>query len=259
MRLARSVFYYAPVGIDEATLAVMTAIDKTFTKYPFFGSRQIAAYLRRDRISVGRHRVRRLMRLMGLEAIYKRPRTSQPHPVHPVHPYLLKNMVIDRSNQVWCADITFIPVRHGFLYLVAIMDWATRKVLGWRLSNTMHASFCVEALQEAIARFGPPGIMNTDQGSQFTGTDWITTLTEAGVRISMDGRGRCMDNIFIERLWRSLKQEAIYLEELTDGFKAQRVIRNWMVFYNTERPHSALEHQTPREAYWASRQEQMAA
>ena len=259
VRLARSVFYYAPAGIDEATLAVMTAIDKTFTKYPFFGSRQIAAYLRRDRISVGRHRVRRLMRLMGLEAIYKRPRTSQPHPVHPVHPYLLKNMVIDRSNQVWCADITFIPVRHGFLYLVAIMDWATRKVLGWRLSNTMHASFCVEALQEAIARFGPPGIMNTDQGSQFTGTDWITTLTEAGVRISMDGRGRCMDNIFIERLWRSLKQEAIYLEELTDGFKAQRVIRNWMVFYNTERPHSALEHQTPREAYWASRQEQMAA
>jgi len=259
VRLGRSAFYYAPVGIDEGTLAVMTAIDKTFTKYPFFGSRQIAAYLRRDGISVGRHRVRRLMRLMGLEAIYKRPRTSQPHPAHPVHPYLLKNMVIDRPNQVWCADITFIPVRHGFLYLVAIMDWATRKVLSWRLSNTMHASFCVEALQEAIARFGPPEIMNTDQGSQFTGADWITALTETGVRISMDGRGRCMDNIFIERLWRSLKQEAIYLEELTDGFQAQRVIRDWMMFYNTDRPHSALQSRTPGEAYWAGRDEKMAA
>jgi len=259
VRLSRSAFYYAPVDIDEATLVVMTAIDKTFTKYPFFGSRQIAAYLRRDGISVGRHRVRRLMRLMGLEAIYRRPRTSQPHPAHPVHPYLLKTMVIDRPNQVWCADITFIPVRHGFLYLVAIMDWATRKVLSWRLSNTMHASFCVEALQEAIARFGPPEIMNTDQGSQFTGADWITALTEAGVRISMDGRGRCMDNIFIERLWRSLKQEAIYLEELTDGFQAQLVIRDWMMFYNTDRPHSALESRTPGEAYWAGRDEKMAA
>jgi putative transposase len=259
VKLSRSAFYYAPVGIDDETLAVMTAIDKAFTRYPFFGSRQIAAYLRRNGIAVGRHRVRRLMRIMGLEAIYTRPRTSQPHPAHPVYPYLLKGMIIDRPNQVWCADITFVPVRHGFLYLVAIMDWATRKVLGWRLSNTMHASFCVETLQEAIARFGPPEIMNTDQGSQFTGHGWITTLTEAGVRVSMDGRGRCMDNIFIERLWRSLKQEAIYLEELTDGFKAQRVIRNWMAFYNNERPHSALEHRTPKEAYWPSQNEKVAA
>jgi len=259
VKLSRSAFYYAPVGIDSETLAVMTAIDKAFTRYPFFGSRQIAAYLRRNGIAVGRHRVRRLMRIMGLEAIYTRPRTSQPHPAHPVYPYLLKGMTIDRPNQVWCADITFVPVRHGFLYLVAIMDWATRKVLSWRLSNTMHASFCVETLQEAIARFGPPEIMNTDQGSQFTGSGWIGTLIEAGVRVSMDGRGRCMDNIFIERLWRSLKQEAIYLEELTDGFKAQRVIRNWMAFYNTERPHSALEHRTPKEAYWPSHDEKMAA
>jgi len=259
VKLSRSAFYYAPVGLDDETLAVMTAIDKAFTRYPFFGSRQIAAYLRRNGIAVGRHRVRRLMRIMGLEAIYTRPRTSQPHPAHPVYPYLLKGMIIDRPNQVWCADITFVPVRHGFLYLVAIMDWATRKVLSWRLSNTMHASFCVETLQEAIARFGPPEIMNTDQGSQFTGSGWITTLTEAGVRVSMDGRGRCMDNIFIERLWRSLKQEAIYLEELSDGFKAQRVIRNWMAFYNTERPHSALEHRTPKEAYWPSQNEKVAA
>jgi len=259
VKLSRSAFYYAPVGIDSETLAVMTAIDKAFTRYPFFGSRQIAAYLRRNGIAVGRHRVRRLMRIMGLEAIYTRPRTSQPHPAHPVYPYLLKGMTIDRPNQVWCADITFVPVRHGFLYLVAIMDWATRKVLSWRLSNTMHASFCVETLQDAIARFGAPEIMNTDQGSRFTGHGWITTLTEAGVRVSMDGRGRCMDNIFIERLWRSLKQEAIYLEELTDGFKAQRVIRNWMAFYNTDRPHSALEHRTPKEAYWPSQNEKVAA
>jgi putative transposase len=259
VKLSRSAFYYMPVGVCAATLELMKAIDRAFTKYPFFGSRQIAAYLRRDGIVVGRHRVRRLMVKMGLEAIYKRPRTSQPHPQHKVYPYLLRGMTIGRPNQVWCSDITFIPVKHGFLYLVAIMDWATRKVLSWRLSNTMHADFCVEALNEAIVRFGPPEIMNTDQGSQFTGSAWITTLTEAGIRISMDGRGRCMDNIFIERLWRSLKQEAIYLEDLTDGFKAHGVIRNWMKFYNTERPHSALEHKTPREAYWADRNLKLAA
>ena len=168
-------------------------------------------------------------------------------------------MAIDRPNQVWCADITFIPVKRGFLYLVAIMDWATRKVLSWRLSNTMHADFCVEALKEAIARFGQPEIMNTDQGSQFTGSAWITTLTEAGVRISMDGRGRCMDNIFIERLWRSLKQEAVYLEEIADGFQARRVIGKWMAFYNTGRPHSSLERKTPKEAYWLGRDQKLAA
>ena len=167
--------------------------------------------------------------------------------------------MIDRPNQVWCADITFVPVRNGFLYLVAIMDWATRKVLSWRLSNTMHADFCVEALSEAIARYGPPEIMNTDQGSQFTGSAWITTLTEAGVRISMDGRGRYLDNIFIERLWRSLKQEAIYLEEINEGFRARRVIKGWMAFYNTSRPHSALDRQTPDDAYWAGLEERHAA
>ena len=259
LELSRSAFYYTPVGIDEETLVIMTAIDQAFTKHPFFGSRQLQAYLRRDGIVVGRHRVRRLMRLMGLEAVYKRPRTSQPHPAHRVYPYLLKGMIIDHPNQVWCADITYIPVRRGFLYLVAIMDWATRKVLAWRLSNTMHASFCNEALAEAISKYGPPEIMNTDQGSQFTGADWITTLTEAGVRVSMDGRGRYLDNIFIERLWRSLKQEAIYLTELQDGFQTQRVIQGWIGFYNTERPHSALEHRTPVEAYWAGENEKRAA
>lgn len=259
VRLSRSAFYYTPVGIGADTLAMMKEIDRVFTKYPFFGSRQIAAYLRREGTVIGRHRVRRLMAKMGLEAIYKRPRTSQPHPQHPVFPYLLRKMQIDRPNQVWCADITFVPVRNGFLYLVAIMDWASRKVLSWRLSNTMHADFCVGALNEAIAKHGSPEIMNTDQGSQFTGSAWITTLTEAGVRISMDGRGRYLDNIFIERLWRSLKQEAVYLEEIADGFQARRVISNWMTFYNNERPHSSLERRTPREAYWHGRDEKLAA
>jgi len=259
VRLSRPAFYYTPVGIDAATLDMMKEIDRVFTKYLFFGSRQIAAYLRREGIDVGRHRVRRLMAKMGLEAIYKRPRTSQPHPQHPVYPYLLRKMLIDRPNQVWCADITFVPIKNGFLYLVAIMDWATRRVLSWRLSNTMHADFCVDALTEAIAKHGPPEIMNTDQGCQFTGSAWTTTLTEAGVRISMDGRGRYFDIIFIERLWRSLKQEAVYLEEIQDGFHVRRVISNWMTFYNTKRPHSALDRQTPEDAYWAGLEEQKAA
>ena len=259
VRLSRSAFYYTPVGFVPDRLAMMKKIDRVFTKYPFFGSRQIAAYLRREGTVVGRHRLRRLMAKMGLEAIYKRPRTSQPHPQHPVFPYLLRKRVIDRPNQVWCASITFIPVRRGCLHLVAIMDWATRKVLSWRLSNTMHADFCVEALNEAIAKHGPPEIMNTDQGRQFTGSAWTTTLTEAGGRISIDGRGRYLDNIFIERLWRSLKREAVYFEEITDGFQARRVINNWMTFYNTERPHSSLERRTSKEAYWAGRDKKWAA
>lgn len=249
LKISRSSLYYRAVPVRDETLALMKSIDRLFTAYPFFGSRQIVAMLKRDGISVGRHRVRRLMRQMGLEAVYRRPKTSQPNPAHPIFPYLLWTMSIDRPNQVWCADITFIPVSRGYLYLVAIMDWATRKVLSWRLSNTMHADFCVDALKEAIARYGPPEIMNTDQGSQFTGSAWITTLTEAGVRISMDGRGRCMDNIFIERLWRSLKYEAVYLQDIADGFEAVRVVDDWMNFYNGQRPHSSLGLQTPNEAY----------
>ena len=189
------------------------------------------------------------MRLMGLEAIYQAPKTSVPHPAHRIYPYLLKGLVIDRPNQVGCADITYIPVQRGFLYLVAIMDWTTRHVLSWRLSNTMDAGFCVEALNEALSRYGKPEIFNTDQGSQFTSFDFTGVLKGAEVTISMDGRGRCMDNIFIERLWRSLKYEAVYLHELTDGFRAERVIGEWIDFYNTERPHSALAGRTPAEAY----------
>jgi putative transposase len=251
LSISRSSFYHAPMGESPETLALMRRIDELFLKYPFYGSRQMARQLQREGVRVGRHRVRRLMRLMGLAAIYQAPRTSDPHPAHRIYPYLLKGLAIERPNRVWCADITYIPVQRGFLYLVAIMDWATRHVLAWRLSNTMDARFCVEALEEALARYGPPEIMNTDQGSQFTGSAWITTLTDAGVQVSMDGRGRYMDNIFIERLWRSLKYEAVYLHELTDGFKAEQVIGEWIDFYNGDRPHSALGGRTPAEAYSA--------
>ena len=220
--ISRSSFYYAPKGESPENLALMRRIDELFLKYPFYGSRQMVRQLRRDGVCVGRHRVRRLMRLMGLEAIYQAPRTSTPHPTHRIYPYLLKGIEIDRPNQVWCADITYIPVQRGFLYLIAIMDWATRHVLSWRLSNTMDARFCIDALNAALADYGNPEISNTDQGSQFTGFDFTGVLKNAGVRISMDGRGRCMDNIFIERLWRSLKYEAVYLHELTDGFCQRR-------------------------------------
>jgi len=253
LSISRSSFYYAPMGESSATLALMRRIDELFLKYPFYGSRQMARQLRREGVRAGRHRVRRLMRLMGLAAIYQAPRTSDPHPAHRIYPYLLKGMVIELPNRVWCADITYIPVQRGFLYLVAIMDWATRHVLSWRLSNTMDARFCVEALEEALARYGKPEIFNTDQGSQFTSFDFTDVLKDAGIRISMDGRGRYMDNIFIERLWRSLKYEAVYLHEMTDGFRAERVIREWIDFYNGDRPHSALGGRTPAETYGAKR------
>ena len=249
LSISRSSFYYQLKGESAENLALMRRIDELFLKYPFYGSRQMARQLRREGIYIGRHRVRRLMRLMGLQAIYQAPRTSDRHPEHRIYLYLLRNMVIDRPNQVWCADITYIPVQRGFLYLVAIMDWATRHVLAWRLSNTMDAGFCVEALNEALDRYGKPDIFNTDQGSQFTSFDFTGVLKAAEVTISMDGRGRCMDNIFIERLWRSLKYEAIYLHELTDGFVAERVIAEWIDFYNTERPHSSFDGRTPAEAY----------
>jgi putative transposase len=251
--ISRSSFYYAPKGASPETLALMRRIDELFLKYPFYGSRQMARQLRREGVWLGRHRVRRLMRLMGLEAIYQAPRTSTPHPAHRVYPYLLGHLTVTRPDHVWCADITYIPLMRGFLYLVAIMDWATRHVLAWRLSNTLDAGFCLEALNEAMAEHGRPEIFNTDQGSQFTSLDFTGALKAAGVAISMDGRGRCMDNIFIERLWRSLKYEAVYLHEMSDGFAAGRVIGQWIDFYNTERPHSALEGATPREAYRAGR------
>ena len=221
--ISRSSVYYTPRAESAANLALMRRMDALSLQYPFYGSRQMARHLRREGVLVGRRRVRRLMRLMGLEALYRRPRTSGSQPGHRIYPYLLRDLTIDRPDQVWCADITYIPVTAGFLYLVAIMDWASRHVLSWRLSNTMDTGFCVEALEAAL-RTGTPDIFNTDQGSQFTSAAFTERVLAAGAQCSMDGRGRCLDNVFIERLWRSLKYEAVYLHELADGFAAERVI-----------------------------------
>ena len=249
LSIGRSSLYYEPKGESAETLALMRRIDELFLKYPFYGARRMALHLRREGVRIGRRRAARLMRLMGLEAVYRAPRTSAPHPEHRVWPYLLRGLAIERPDHVWCADITYIPVQRGFLYLMAIMDWASRHVLAWRLSNMLDAGFCTDALEEALACYGAPAIFNTDQGSQFTSMAFTGRLQAAGIRISMDGRGRCMDNIFIERLWRSLKYEAIYLHEITDGLTARRLIRDWIAFYNTERPHAALGGRTPAEAY----------
>jgi putative transposase len=247
--IARSGVYRPLRPANDNDLGVMRRLDELFTRWPFLGSRRLARLLRQEGHAINRKRVQRLMRRMGIAALGPKPRTSKPEPGHKVFPYLLRGLVIDRPNQVWAADITYIPIGRGFLYLVAIMDWASRAVLSWRLSNTMDASFCVEALEEALARFGKPGIFNTDQGSQFTGGEFIGVLTKAGVRISMDGRGRWMDNVFIERLWRSLKYEDIYLKGYADGREAKLGIAQWVAFYNGVRPHMALDHRTPM-AMW---------
>jgi len=247
--IARSSFYYESRGESPLNLRLMRVVDEQFLETPFFGSRQMTRWLLRHGYPVSRKRVRRLMRLLGLQAVFQRPRTSKPHPEHKIYPYLLRDLSITRPNQVWCADVTYIPLAKGFLYLVAIMDWASRKVLSWRLSNTLDASFCVEALEEAIERYGPPEIFNTDQGSQFTSFEFIEALKRAGIKISMDGKGRWMDNVFIERLWRSLKYEQVYLAEYTTGSEARAGIGWWIDFYNQRRPHSSLDDQTPDEAY----------
>jgi putative transposase len=251
LSISRSSWYYTPMPESAETLALMRAIDAAFLEMPWYGSRQMVRHLRRDGIEVGRRRIRRLMAKMGLAPIYQRPRTSDPHPQQRIYPYLLRNLAIDRPNQVWCADVTYsyIPMRRGFLYLVAIMDWATRKVLSWRLSNTMDAGFCVEALEEALARYGKPEIFNTDQGSQFTSHAFTGVLRDAEIRISMDGRGRWMDNVFIERLWRSLKYECVYLHAFETGSELRNGLARWITYYNTQRPHSGLAGQTPAEAY----------
>jgi putative transposase len=257
--ISRSGFYYRPAGETPLNLALMQLIDTQFLETPWYGSRQMARHLRREGHAVGRKRVRRLMAKMGLAPIYQRPRTTVPHPDHRVYPYLLRDLVIDRPNQVWCADLTYIPMRRGFLYLVAIMDWATRKVLSWRVSNTMDVEFCLEALEEALARFGRPEIFNTDQGSQFTSLRFTGLLRDAGVRISMDGRGRWMDNVFIERLWRSLKYECVYLHAFETGSALRAGLSRWIDYYNVRRPHSTLAGRTPDEAYGAMDMERLAA
>lgn len=247
--ISRSAFYYEAMGESPFNLDLMRAIDGQFLETPYFGSRQMARWLRRRGHPVSRKRVARLMRKMGLCAIYQKPNTSKPFPGHKIYPYLLKSMAIDAPNKVWCADVCYIPMRRGFLYLVAIMDWYSRKVLSWRLSNTLEADFCVAALREALARYGTPGIFNTDQGCQFTSFEFIEVLQEAGVRISMDSKGRWMDNIMIERLWRSLKYECVYLHAFETGSEAKAGIGRWVTFYNEHRPHSSLDDQTPDEAY----------
>jgi len=247
--ISRSGFYHRPAGETPLNLELMRLIDAQFLETPWYGSRQMARHLRREGYAVGRKRIRRLMATMGLAPICRRPRTSIPHPEHRVFPYLLRDMTIDRPNQVWCADITYLPMRRGFLYLVAVMDWATRKVLSWRVSNTLDVEFCLEALEEAMARFGRPEIFNTDQGGQFTSPRFTGLLQRAGVRISMDGRGRWMDNVFIERLWRSLKYECVYLHAFETGSELRAGLSNWIGYYNTRRPHSGLDGRTPDEAY----------
>jgi len=255
----RSGFYYRRAGETPLNLELMRLIDAQFLETPWYGSRQMVRHLRHEGYVVGRKRVRRLMATMGLAPIYQRPRTTVPHPEHRVYPYLLRDVVIDRPNQVWCADLTYIPMRRGFLYLVAIMDWATRKVLSWRVSNTMEVEFCIEALEEALQRFGRPDIFNTDQGSQFTSPRFTGVLQDAGVRISMDGRGRWMDNVFIERLWRSLKYECVYLHAFEAGSELRAGLSRWIGYYNARRPHSALAGRTPDEAYGTSEPERLAA
>ena len=251
LSISRSSYYYSPVPETEEALALMRVIDAAFLDMPWYGSRQMVRHLRRNGHDAGRRRVRRLMAKMGLSSIYQRPRTSDLHPQHRIYPYLLRKLAIERPNHVWCADVTYIPMRRGFLYLVAVMDWATRKVLAWRLSNTMDASFCVAALEEALARFGRPEIFNTDQqGSQFTSLAFTSVLRSAEVRISMDGRGRWMDNVFIERLWRSLKYECVYLNAFETGSELKAGLGRWITYYNTQRPHSGLAGRTPAEAYW---------
>lgn len=249
LSLARSTLYYQPCGESAETLKFMELIDEQFLKTPWYGSRQMARHMQREGHKCGRHRVRRLMRLMRLVPIYQEPKTSQKNPAHKIYPYLLKDLAITRPNQVWCTDITYIKMQRGFLYLVAIMDWHSRKVLSWRLSNTMDAGFCIEALKEALATYGPPEIFNSDQGSQFTSTDFTDVLKDAKVKISMDGRGRWIDNRMIERLWRSLKYECVFLNAYETGLQARQGIGAWIAYYNEERPHSYHGLMTPDEVY----------
>ena len=236
LAVSRSAVYRKPAAVSAEDLAVMGLIDRHYLARPYYGSRRMAAWLATQGHVVNRKRVQRLMRLLGLVAIYQRPNTSKPAAAHKIYPYLLGGLAIDRVNQVWCADVTYIPMAKGFLYLVVVMDWVSRAVLAWRLSNTLGADFCVEALEEALCRYGRPEIFNTDQGSQFTSDDFTGTLKDYGITISMDGKGRCMDNIFVERLWRSLKYEEVYLNAYASVAEAKAGMGAWLDFYNQEAP-----------------------
>jgi putative transposase len=249
LQLNRSTLYYKEVETDAETIELTRLIDQLFTAHPYFGARRMRELLKRAGKNVNRKRIRRLMKLMGLETIYRKPRTSQQNKEHKIYPYLLTGLKIEKPNQVFASDITYIPMSRGFVYLVAVMDWHSRYILGWRLSNTLEANFCVEALIDSLS-IATPEIFNTDQGSQFTSDDFVDTLLDAGVKVSMDGKGRCIDNIFVERLWRSLKYEEVYLNPYEDIKQARAAINKWIDFYNNRRPHQALGYRTPAEVYF---------
>lgn len=254
LQLSRSSQYYQPVPVSERDLGLMRAIDEIHLKHPFYGSRRIRDALNDAGHDVGRDHVRTLMRKMGIEALYRKPNLSKANSAHKVYPYLLRELEITQANQVWATDITYIPMARGFAYLIAIMDWHSRRVLSWRLSNTLDTGFCVEALQEAIERYGVPEIFNTDQGSQFTSAEFTDVLKAHRIQISMDGKGRWIDNVFVERLWWSLKYEEVYLRAYDSMGEARQRIGAWVEFYNTQRRHQSLNRQTPDQAYWATLQ-----
>ena len=257
--LSRASVYYQPRPISDRDLKLMRRIDELHLEAPYYGSRKLAKQLKREGHDVGRRHVRTLMQRMGIEALYRKPRTSIPARGAQIYPYLLNGLAIERPNQVWASDISYLPMAHGFLYLVAILDVASRKVLAWRLSNTMRTDFCVEALEEAMNKYGVPEIFNTDQGSQFTSEDWTAPLKAAGVAISMDGKGRWIDNVFIERLWRSVKYEEVYLRGYANGSEARQSLGKYFSFYNSRRLHENLGYATPDEVYFAGFAPVMAA
>ncbi|MCI1003121.1 MULTISPECIES: IS3 family transposase [Ochrobactrum] len=247
---SRGSVYYSPRPVSNVDLALMRRIDELHLDYPFAGSRMLQGLLRGEGLEVGRLHVATLMKKMGIEAIYRRPNTSKPAPGHKVYPYLLRKLAVTRPNQVWAMDMSYIPMARGFVYLCAVVDWFSRRVLSWRLSITMEADFCIEAVEEALARYGKPDIFNTDQGSQFTSIDFTAVLKKAEIAISMDGKGAWRDNVFVERLWRSIKYEEVYLHAYKTVSEARAGIGRYLTFYNSRRPHSSLDRQTPDQAYF---------
>jgi putative transposase len=251
--------YYAPQPVPDAELGIMRRIDELHLELPFAGSRMLRDLLRRESVEIGREHVRTLMRRMGITAIYQRPKTTEPHPAHPVFPYLLRALTITRPNHVWASDITYIPMARGFVYLVVVMDWASRKVLSWRVSPTLTSDFCVAALEEALARFGSPEIFNTDQGSQFTSLEFLNVLRRRQIDISMDGRGCWRDNVFVERLWRSVKYEEVYLHGYETVSAVRAGLTRYFQFFNQRRPHCGLRSRTPDSVYFTALPEMLTA
>ena len=250
LRLSRSSVYYVPQPVSESDLAFMRRIDELHLNHPFAGARMLRDLLRLEGIQVGRRHLSTLMKKMGIEALYRRPNTSRKHPQNPIFPYLLRGLDITEANHVWAMDITYIPMRKGFVYLAAVLDWATRRVLSWRLSNSLTTDFCIEAVEEAIQRHGKPEIFNTDQGSQFTSQEFVNLIQGHGIQISMDGKGRWVDNVFVERLWKSVKYEEVYLHAYDSVSQARQGLQSYFKFYNERRPHSSLDGKTPDSVYF---------